>query len=162
MKKELPLTELGDLAGRRIGTSDWMIIDQDRIDRFAAATDDYQWIHVDPARAAKAFGSTIAHGFLTLSMIPHLVEQVSIVPAGTKISLNYGINKARLISPVPVGASIRDVVVFVSLEKKDAGRIITTTRHTIEIQGSAKPACVAETLAMHILGASTPDKASST
>jgi acyl dehydratase len=151
MKKQLPLTELENLVGKRIGASDWMIIDQDRIDRFAAATEDYQWIHVDPDRATKAFGSTIAHGFLALSLIPHLVEKIGFVPLGTKMSLNYGINHARMISPVPVGALIRDVVVFQALEQKDPGKILMTTRHTIEIKGSAKPACVADILAMHII-----------
>lgn len=151
MKKQLSLKELQDLVGKEIGVSDWLKIDQDRIDRFAAATDDYQWIHVDADKAEKAFGSTIAHGFLTLSLILHLSSHVSLAPIGTKMALNYGLNRVRFISPVPVGASIRDVIVFKAVEEKDAGRILMTTQHTIEIQGADKPACVAESLVMHIV-----------
>ena len=151
MKKQLTLKELRDLVGKEIGVSDWMTIDQDRIDRFAAATEDYQWIHVDPVKAKEVFGSTIAHGFLTLSLIPYLGSQFSMVPTGTKMFFNYGLNRVRFINPVQVGASIRDVIVCKALEEKDGGRILITTQHTIEVQGTAKPACVAEFLAMYII-----------
>ncbi len=151
MKKQLSLNELKDLVGEEIGVSDWMTIDQDRIDRFAAATEDYQWIHVDPVKAKESFGGTIAHGFLTLSLIPYLGSQFSLVPTGTKMFFNYGLNRVRFVNPVPVNSSIRDVIVCKDVKQKGAGRILVTTQHTIEIQGAAKPACVAEFLAMYII-----------
>lgn len=151
MIKQLSLSELRNFVGKEIGVSKWLEIDQERIDRFASATEDYQWIHVDAEKAEKAFGSTIAHGFLTLSLIPHLGSDIFPVPAGTKMSLNYGLNRVRMISPVPVGASIRDVVVLTALKEKDAGRILMTTQHTIEMKGAVKPACVAEFLIMYIM-----------
>ncbi|WP_419663011.1 MaoC: dehydratase, MaoC family [Desulfosarcina variabilis str. Montpellier] len=153
VKKELPLSQLMDLAGTCIGKSDWLTIDQARIEQFASATNDQQWIHVDPARAEKGpYGGPIAHGLLTLSMIPYFSSQVSYAPAGTLMVVNYGFNRVRMISPVPVGASIRDVMVLQRVEARRQNQILTTTRHTIEIQGADKPACVADLLALHVTG----------
>ena len=138
-------------VGQELGTSDWLLIDQTRIDAFAACTDDYQWIHVDVARsAAGLFGTTIAHGFLTLSLIPALMAQVYLVEtAGPK--LNYGANKIRFPAPLPVGSRIRDTVTLVEATEVAAGRQIVV-RHVVEIEGGTKPACVAELVALLLPG----------
>jgi acyl dehydratase len=153
MNKELPLNEIIKRIGTKIGYSDWFTINQDRINRFADCTEDHQWIHVDPDRAASSpFSGTIAHGFLTLSLIPHLCRDLFICPAGTLMTINYGFNRVRMISPVPVGADIRDVVVLKNVEVKEDGRqILFTDEHTIEIKGAAKPACVAQMLYIYLV-----------
>ena len=103
--RALPATELKSMVGEQIGTSEWVTIEQDRIDKFAEATGDHQWIHVDPERAKDGpFGSTIAHGFLTLSLIPALAWEVYTIE-GARLSINYGLNKLRFITPVKVGSS---------------------------------------------------------
>jgi acyl dehydratase len=141
------LDELSGLAGEELGTSDWLEIDQERVDRFAEATGDHQWIHVDVARAKDGpFGGTIAHGYLTLSLIPYLGAQVfSLETPGAK--LNYGVNKVRFPSPVRVGTRIRDRVVMGETTELPTGKQLTF-RHTIEIEGQDKPACVAETVVL--------------
>jgi acyl dehydratase len=141
------LDELAALAGEELGTSDWLEIDQDRVNRFADATGDHQWIHVDVERAASGpFGGTIAHGYLTLSLIPHLGAQVfALETPGAK--LNYGVNKVRFPSPVRVGSRIRDRVTMGEVTDLPAGKQLTL-KHTIEIAGEDKPACVAETVVL--------------
>jgi acyl dehydratase len=141
------LDELAGLAGEELGTSDWLEIDQDRVDAFADATGDHQWIHVDVERAAAGpFGGTIAHGYLTLSLIPFLGAQVfSLETPGAK--LNYGVNKVRFPSPVPVGARIRNHVTMGEVTDLPAGKQLTL-RHTLEIEGQPKPGCVAETVVL--------------
>jgi acyl dehydratase len=141
------LDELPSLTGEDLGTSDWLEIDQDRVNAFADATGDHQWIHVDVERAAAGpFGGTIAHGYLTLSLIPLLGAQVfSLETPGAK--LNYGVNKVRFPSPLRVGSRIRDHVVMGDVTDLPAGKQLTL-RHTIEVEGQEKPACVAETVVL--------------
>ncbi len=145
----LPLEKIRERIGQEIGTTDWLEIDQERINKFAECTGDHQWIHVDEKAAAQGpFGKTIAHGYLTLSLIPFFSSDIGIVPEGSVMAINYGLNKVRLINPVPVGAKIKDSVVLSEVTEKSGGRILVATIHTIEIEGQEKPACVAETLAM--------------
>jgi acyl dehydratase len=137
-------------VGEEIAVTDWTRIDQDRIDRFAEATGDHQWIHVDPIRAAKGpFGSTIAHGFLTLSLLPRLLDAV-VAFEDIKLSVNYGLDKVRFPSPVPAGARIRVRVHLKSTAplpdyQGTAGRHIVW-HLTAEREGGAKPVCIAETV----------------
>jgi acyl dehydratase len=137
------LDQLADAVGEELGTTDWLEITQERVDAFADATDDHQWIHVDVERAqAGPFGGTIAHGYLTLSMIPHFNQQLlSIETSGAR--LNYGLNKVRFPHPVKVGARIRCTATLAELTDVPAGKQMVT-RYTIDIEGEAKPACVAE------------------
>ncbi|MBQ0959083.1 MaoC family dehydratase [Ideonella sp. 4Y11] len=142
--------DLPKLVGQVLGTSDWMLIDQARIDAFAQATGDLQWIHVDPARAAAGpFGTTIAHGFLTLSLISVMSEQAFRVD-GVRMGLNYGLNKVRFPSPVPVGSRLRGVFKLVACEPIDGGWQLRN-EVTVERDGAPKPACVAESLARYLL-----------
>ncbi len=141
------LEELQAAVGEHLGYSDWVEIDQKRIDLFAEATGDHQWIHVDPEKAkAGPFGSTIAHGYLTLSLIPMLVWQVYTVE-GTKMGVNYGSNKVRFPAPVPVGSRVRAGVELVSVTPGGGGQQVVA-RVTIEREGGDRPACVAETVSV--------------
>jgi acyl dehydratase len=139
--------ELAGAVGEDIGTTDWLEVTQDRVDAFAEATGDHQWIHVDVERAtAGPFGGTIAHGYLTLSLIPHFnAELIALETPGAR--LNYGANKVRFPSPVKVGSRIRATATFLSLTDVPAGKQLVT-RYTVEIEGHPKPACVAETVAL--------------
>ena len=139
--------ELAEAAGEDLGTSPWLEITQDRVDEFAEATGDHQWIHVDHEKAAEGpFGGTIAHGYLTLSLVPWLGSEVfGLETPGAK--LNYGINKVRFPSPVRVGKRIRLHVTMGEVTEIPTGRQITL-RHTVEIEGEDKPACVAETVVL--------------
>jgi acyl dehydratase len=139
------LDELDDAVGEDLGATDWMEVTQERVDAFADATDDHQWIHVDVARAAAGpFGGTVAHGYLTLSLIPQFSPQLfSLDTPGAK--LNYGLNKVRFPSPVRVGARIRARAVVAEVSDVPAGKQMVT-RYTIEIEGEDKPGCVAETV----------------
>jgi acyl dehydratase len=139
--------EIEAAAGQEIGTTDWVEITQERVDKFAEATDDFQWIHVDQERAkAGPFGGTIAHGYLTLSLIPWLGSQVFTVQTeGAK--LNYGLNKVRFPNPVPVGARVRATVTVGEVAALPAGRQLTM-KFVIEIEDQDKPACVAETVVL--------------
>jgi len=139
-------------VGSEIGRTDWISIDQDRIDKFAEATGDHNWIHVDPERAAAEtpFGGTIAHGFLTLSLLPMLLYQIyDLQPR--KMSLNYGLDKVRFITPVPADGRVRGVLVFRSFEEEAGGRLKFFGTMTIELEGSDRPACVADFVSLHIL-----------
>jgi len=139
--------ELAEAAGEDLGTSPWLEITQDRVDEFAEATGDHQWIHVDHEKAAEGpFGGTIAHGYLTLSLVPWLGSEVfGLETPGAK--LNYGINKVRFPTPVRVGKRIRLHVTMGEVTEIPTGRQITL-RHTVEIEGEDKPACVAETVVL--------------
>jgi acyl dehydratase len=139
------LDELKAAVGEPLGSSDWLTIEQKQIDLFAEATGDHQWIHVDPDKAKDGpFGRTIAHGFLTLSLAPIFGWQVYKVE-NVKMGINYGLNKVRFTSPVPVNSRVRGSYEFVDVsEVKDAVQI--TTKVTIELEGSERPACVAETI----------------
>ena len=141
------LDALAGMAGEELGLSDWLEIDQERVDRFADATGDHQWIHVDRERAAAGpFGGTIAHGYLTLSLIPFLGSQVfALETPGAR--LNYGVNKVRFPHPVRVGSRIRSRVTMGEVTELAAGMQLTL-RHVVEIEGQDKPACVAETVVL--------------
>ncbi|MEM5316392.1 MaoC family dehydratase [Paraburkholderia sp. JHI869] len=143
---------LGDFVGRELGVSDWVVVDQDRIDAFAACTGDKQWIHVDVERAKREspFGGTIAHGYLTLSLLASLAMEIGIVPKDAKAGLNYGLDKVRFMTPVKAGARVRNRVTLESAENKGGGRVLVKTMNTLEIEGEDKPALVAQTLAMLI------------
>jgi acyl dehydratase len=137
--------ELKAAVGESLGGSDWLTIDQQRIDQFAEATGDHQWIHVDAERAEKGpFGRTIAHGFLTLSLVPVFGLQVYKVE-NVKMGVNYGSNKVRFVSPVPVGSKVRGTFELTSVDEASGG-VQMVSKVTVEIEGSEKPACVAETL----------------
>ncbi|SES30844.1 MaoC family dehydratase [Lentzea albida] len=143
------IAELRALAGRDLGHTDWLQVDQDRVDTFASATDDHQWIHVDPERAAAGpFGGTIAHGYLTLALlIPLMTELLEV--SGVRMSLNYGLDKVRFPAPVPVGAKIRLRGTVASVEDVPGDGVQLTVDFTVEIEGSAKPACVARAVYRH-------------
>jgi acyl dehydratase len=141
------VAELEEAVGTHLGHSEWHTVNQDQIDAFAAATGDHQWIHVDPAKAAEGpFGSTVAHGFLTLSLLPMLTWQVYKVE-GVKMGVNYGADKLRFPSPVPVGSRVRAAVELTSVTPNKLGYQVAT-RVTIELDGSDKPACVVDMLAV--------------
>jgi acyl dehydratase len=143
--------ELRAAVGTHLGFSDWLEIDQDRIDRFADATGDHQWIHVDPARAADGpYGRTIAHGYLTLSLTNLFQPQLFDVP-GASAGVNYGTNKVRFPAPVPVGSRVRMGAEVLAVDDVPGG-VQVTLRNTIEIEGSAKPACVVESLGRFLFG----------
>jgi acyl dehydratase len=143
------LNEFAAAQGSQLGPTEWMEISQDRVNLFADATDDHQWIHIDPAKAADGpFGGTIAHGLLTLSLLPHFSHQLYRVD-GITLAVNYGYNKVRFITPVKVGARIRargEVTAINQLE----GAVQATTTLTVEIEGSEKPAAVAESIIRYI------------
>ena len=131
-------------VGTEIGPTVWFTIDQDRVNGFADVTEDHQWIHVDKERAAKGpFGTTIAHGFLTLSLLSHLVSELRRVE-GVRMGINYGLNKVRFPAPVPVGSRVRARTTMVSAEPTGDGAVQVVNRVTIEVEGSPKPACVAD------------------
>ena len=138
------LAQLGDLAGREVGVSDWRLVAQDRIDAFADATDDHQWIHVDPerARTGTPFGTTIAHGFLTLSLVSALVRD-AVTVEGARMALNYGLNRVRFVSPVPSGSRIRARVALANVDAM-ADSVQAFWNVTIELDGGDKPVVVAE------------------
>jgi len=143
----LQASELKSLVGQDIGTSDWVTIEQERVDKFAEATGDHQWIHVDPERAKDGpFGGTIAHGYLTLSLIPGLAWEVYTVE-GARLSINYGLNKLRFITPVPVGSRVRAHLVLSEVTDVPGDALQVATTVTVELEGAPKPAAVAETLA---------------
>ena len=148
----VPVEKLKQMIGQDNGISDWVLIDQERVNSFADATDDHQWIHVDVEQAKNGpFGGTIAHGFLTLSLIPFFNSSGKYLPEGMKMVVNYGLNKLRFITPVLVGSRIRSKMVISGVEEKEPGRILITTTHNIEIEGQDKPVCVAESLAMFMV-----------
>ena len=146
----VPAEKLEDYVGQDIGSSEWFEVDQDRIDMFADATLDHQFIHVDKEKATPVFGSTIAHGFLSLSLIPHLTSQAVLAPENLKMVFNYGLDKVRFINPVNVGCKVRTHSKCVSVEDKGDGRYLMKTEVSMEIEGVEKPAYIAETLSMFI------------
>jgi len=142
------LADLESFEGREIGVGDWMAVDQSHIDLFAQATGDAQWIHVDAARAAAGpFGTTVAHGFLTLSLLPELAAGAFRI-ADVRMGLNYGLDRVRFPSPVPVDSRLRAVCVLDKFEPIAGGAQLTLTV-TLEREGGAKPACVAEWVTRH-------------
>jgi acyl dehydratase len=146
--KTVAFDDVSALAGQEVGVSDWVTIDQDRIDKFADATGDHQWIHVDVERAKKEMpgGKTIAHGFLTLSLIPVLGADILRVD-GVSRGINYGSNKVRFTNMVPVGSRVRARQKLLSVEPRSGG-LQLTSEFTIEIEGAQRPACIAETIGL--------------
>jgi len=150
MANKVPIARLFERVGSELGTSSWITLDQARIDEFARCTGDHQWIHVDAARAAREtpIGSTIAHGYLTLSLLAPstfaiLVDNVTVCQA-----LTYGLEKVRFVAPVRAGKRVRNRIRLTDLEHKGGGRFLATTENTIEIEAEAKPALVATALAL--------------
>ncbi|GGT41502.1 MaoC family dehydratase [Streptomyces purpureus] len=140
--------ELRAAVGEQLGHSDWLEVDQKRIDLFADATGDHQWIHVDPQRAAAGpFGRTIAHGYLTLSLLPTFVPQIMRVE-GMKMGINYGTEKVRFPAPVPVGSRLRATALLTGVEEAGGG-VQVTAKVTVEREGGDKPVCVAESVSRY-------------
>jgi len=146
----VPAETLVDYIGKDLGSSDWFEVDQERINQFADATLDHQFIHVDSEKATPLFGSTIAHGFLSLSLIPHLTAQAVLAPEDLKHVFNYGLDKVRFLNPVNVGSKVRTHSKLLSVDDKGDGRYLTKTEVVMEIEGVDKPAYIAETLSMFI------------
>ncbi|SAL42741.1 MaoC family dehydratase [Caballeronia humi] len=144
------VTTLDEFVGRELGVSDWVVIDQARIDAFAECTGDHQWIHVNVERAKREspYGGTIAHGYLTLSLLASLSIEIGLIPADAKAGLNYGLDKVRFMTPVKTGVRVRSRVVLESIERKGGGRVILKTGNELQIEGEDKPALVAQTLVM--------------
>ena len=137
-----------ELVGTELGHSEWQTVTQDRVNLFADATDDHQWIHVDPERAKQGpFGVAIAHGYLTLSLAPVLLNKIIRVD-NTKFGVNYGCNKVRFTSPVPAGAKVRARTKLLAADPIDGGGVRLTNQVTVEIEGQERPACVAETMSI--------------
>jgi acyl dehydratase len=148
MKSSLRIRDLEARVGEEIAVSPWVDMPQERIDLFAKATEDFQWIHVDRERAKQSdFGTTIAHGYLTLSMLPKLIES-TFEFSDRKMGVNYGLNKVRFTAPVPSGARIRGRFTLAKFEKLEGG-VQTTWSVTVEREGGDKPAMVAETISRH-------------
>jgi acyl dehydratase len=147
-KKSVSLRELESQVGQEVGVSPWIEISQERIDLFARATEDFQWIHVDPERARLSpFGGTIAHGYLTLSMLPKLAES-TFEFSDRKMGVNYGLNRVRFTAPVPAGSRIRGRFTLAGYEKI-AGGVQVTMKVVFEREGGDKPVMIAESIARH-------------
>jgi len=148
-KTAIKLRDLESQVGKEVGISPWVEITQKRIDEFAKATEDFQWIHVDPKRAKDSpFGGTIAHGFLTLSLLSHLSE-MTFSFADRRMGVNYGLNRVRFTSPVPSGARVRARFTLAKFEEIDGDGVQVTWNTTVEIEGKDKPALVAEWIGRH-------------
>ena len=145
----VPVSQLQDYVGKELGKSDWLTIDQQRINQFAECTGDHQFIHVDPVKAKHTpFGSTIAHGFLSLSLIPMLMESLMIMPEGLKMAVNYGLDSVRFIQPVKVDSRVRLAVSILEVTEKRPGQWLIKAQATLEIEGEEKPAYIAEPLTL--------------
>ncbi|MCO7513326.1 MaoC family dehydratase [Pseudomonas guariconensis] len=145
----VPVAALSQYVGKELGRSDWLTIDQQRIDLFAEATGDFQFIHVDPEKAAQTpFGTTIAHGFLTLSLIPKLMEDILVLPEGLKMVVNYGLDSVRFIQPVKVDSKVRLKVELSDASEKKPGQWLLKAIATLEIESEEKPAYIAESLSL--------------
>lgn len=144
--REIAFADIKDLAGSEIGVSDWLEITQDRVNRFADATGDHQWIHIDIERATKELGAPIAHGFLVLSLIPFLAKNI-VAYKGVSRGINYGLNKVRFTNTAPVGCKLRLRLKMLACEPRGGGWQINN-ECTIEVDGEDRPACVAETVSL--------------
>ena len=152
MAETVTRQELRAMVGRELGASGWFLIDQDRVDDFADVTLDHQFVHVDPERAkATPFGGTIAHGFLTLSLLVHLCLPFIPVPANRKLIVNYGFDKIRFAAPVKVGKRIRAIGKLGEVSERKPGNIVMRVDVSVEIEGEDKPALVAEWLSLHVV-----------
>jgi acyl dehydratase len=151
--KTVPKNEMTNAVGMKLGPSDWIELSQQRINAFADCTEDHQFIHVDEAKAkATPFGGTIAHGFLTLSLLAGLIEKIGVTPENTVMGMNYGFDKIRFLAPVKSGKRVRMVGEVLSVDQKDANRFLITFGVSIEIEGEDTPALVAEFLLMSFTG----------
>lgn len=151
MAKKIPtFEELKGMVGQELGTSPWVVVDQAMIQQFADCTGDRQWIHTDPERAKREspFRKTIAHGYLTLSLIGALFQNIGAIPENTMAAFNYGLDKVRFLAPVITGARVRLRTTLLSVEPQGPGQYLIKAENTIEIEGGQKPALIAETLAM--------------
>jgi acyl dehydratase len=150
--KELTLASLGASVGEEIGVSNWVAIDQARIDAFASCTGDHQWIHVDVERATREspFRGPIAHGYLLLSMVASLSIETGVIPKDAAAGLNYGLDRVRFLAPTRAGAQVRLRVALIGAEPREDGSVVLKTRNTLEIEGSQKPALIAEALTLII------------
>jgi acyl dehydratase len=148
----MPLASLDEIRGRigeEVGVSSWIVLDQLRIDAFADATDDRQFIHVDPEAAARTpFGGTVAHGFLTLSLLPRMGVEVMLGPEGLRMAVNYGVEHVRFLAPVRAGSRVRGRFRLDSAEEKAPGQLLMRHHVTVEIEGQEKPALTAEWLSL--------------
>jgi len=148
----MPLATLDDIRsriGKEVGVSSWMVVDQARIHAFAEATDDRQFIHIDPAAAAQTpFGGTVAHGFLTLSLLSRMGAETMLLPNGLRMALNYGLDRVRFLAPVRSGSRVRGRFRLDSVEEKAPGQILLRHTVTVEIEGEDKPALTAEWLGL--------------
>ena len=153
MLKIIKPSEIESAIGTEIGTSEWVTINQGMIDKFAEATMDNQFIHVDPEQATPIFGSTIAHGFLSLSLVAGIPfkQEMGLVIEGTKMGLNYGLDKVRFLSPVPVNSEVRITMKCLDITEKNTNQYLMKTEVTMEIKGVEKPAYVAVTLSLFVL-----------
>ena len=153
MARVVSAKELREMAGEDLGVSRWLEVDQDLIDGFANVTDDHQFIHTDPKAAAQTpFGSTIAHGFLTLSLVVPLLYELAVFPENMVMGINYGMNNLRFLNPVKVDTRIRLHVSIVDVTEKSPGRLLVNHDVRVEIEGEAKPALVGEFLTPDVLG----------
>ena len=145
------LTEIKSRVGDEVGVSSWILVDQARIDAFADATEDHQFIHVDPAAAAQTpFGGTIAHGFLTLSLLSRMGAEAMLLPEGLKMAVNYGLDRVRFLATVPSGSRVRGRFTLDSIEEKAPGQWLLRHSVTVEIEGQVRPALAAEWLGLVI------------
>ncbi len=152
MSQMMTLEELEAAVGQQFGPSDWLQVDQERINQFAEATIDHQFIHVDPkAAAATPFGTTIAHGFLTLSLISFLTAGLSPSLKGLTTVINYGLNRVRFLQPVKVDSEVRASIKILEVRRKGRTRVLMTSEVTIEIRGEKRPALLAEALILFIM-----------
>ncbi len=144
------IATISQYVGQELGVSEWITINQERINDFADFTGDHQWIHVNVERAKREslFGTTIAHGYLTLSLAAALSMELGIIPAGVSQALNYGLDKVRFLAPVKSGSRVRDRVVLLAAEPQGKGRLLLKFRNTIEIEGETKPALIADALSL--------------
>lgn len=145
---------LQDMIGKEMGASEWFQIDQARINAFADATLDHQFIHVNPEQAKHTpFGGTIAHGFLSLSLLPYLQTTMPdlVVPAGLKMGMNYGFDKIRFLAPVKVDARVRAVAKLKDVVEKNPGQFLLTSEYSVEIEGQPKPALIADWMVMYFV-----------
>lgn len=150
IKSNISIENFINSAGTELGPSDWLLIDQERINRFAEATDDYQFIHVDPERAAATpFGSTIAHGFLSLSILPHLLSQIMPIPDGIVMGINYGTDKVRFTTPVNVNSRVRARARIERVSARPGGQFMVNTKVTLEIENRQRPAMIANILSLY-------------
>ncbi len=151
MSRTIAAADLPSLVGTELEPSSWLEVSQERVERFADATNDHQFIHVDAERAAKTpFGGTIAHGYLTLSLLPYLTGETALLPEGLQMAINYGSDRVRYVQPVRVGQRIRARQKVLGVTEKSPGQWLVRTRVTIDIDGEERPALIADVLALYV------------